>query len=55
MHKKAAQMKTSTPLKRYMYEIHCAAVVPNSYRRKRNFLSERTTGPSGDGRLSVLN
>jgi len=30
------------------------AVVPTSCRRKRKFLSERTTGPSDDGRLSVL-
>jgi hypothetical protein len=54
MHKKGAQMKISTPLKRYMYETRSTAVVPTSYRRKRNFLSKRTTDPSGDGRLSVL-
>lgn len=54
MYKKGTQMKISTPLKRYMYEIRGTEVVPTSYRRKRNFLSERTTGPNGDGGLSVL-
>jgi len=54
MLKKGAQMKISTPLKRYIYEQRCTVVLLTSSRRKRNFLSERTTGPSGDGRLSVL-
>ena len=51
MLKKGAQMKISTPLKRYMNEQRCTVAVRTSPRRKRNFLSERTTGPSGDGRL----